>query len=64
MELAPLFSSKVKRIFNDKRIVIVTHESDDFGNRIVNENLITIDQAKEIHQNLENTIKEYERASI
>lgn len=64
MEIEPQFSSKVKRVFNDKRIAIITHERDEFGEVRVCENLITIDRAKEIHQNLENTIKEHERTSL
>ncbi len=64
MEIEPQFSSKIRRVFNDKRIAIITHERDEFGEVRTCENLITIDRAKEIHQNLENTIKEYERASI
>lgn len=64
MEIEPQFSSKVRRVFNDKRIAIITHERDEFGEVRVCENLITLDQAKKIHQTLENTIKEYERTSL
>lgn len=55
-----LFSSYVRRIFNDYRVVVITHEVDDFGNRRNCENLLTIEEAKEMMENLKNTIEEYE----
>lgn len=61
---AKLFSSYVRRIFNDYRVVIITHEVDDFGNRQNCENLITIEQAKEMMENLKNTIEEYGRTTL
>lgn len=64
MELKKLFSSHVKRVYNDYRICVITHDSDDFGNRHNVENLITIDQAKEMLENLKTTIEVYERTSL
>ncbi len=58
------FESYVTRIYNDYRVVIITNETDDFGNRYSVENLITINHAKEILENLKHTIEEYERTSI
>lgn len=59
MALKKLFSSQVKRVYNDYRICVITHECDDFGNRRNVENLITIDQAKEMLENLKSTIEEF-----
>lgn len=64
MELKKLFSSYVKRVWNEYRVCVITHESDDFGNRRNVENMITIDQAKEMIENLKTTIEEYDRTSI
>lgn len=64
MELAKEFSSYVRRVYNEYRVCMITHYTDDFGNRHNVENLITIDQAKEIMENLKNTIEEYDRTSI
>lgn len=54
------FSSAVKRVYNDKRVVIFTEEWDDFGTKRYVENIITIEQAKETLENLKHTIEQYE----
>lgn len=55
-----LFSLYVRRILNDYRVVVITHDIDDFGNRKNVENLLTIEEAKEMMGNLKQTIEEYE----
>lgn len=60
-ELKPIFSSYLTRLYNDHRIVIITHNSDDFGNRSNCENLMRIEHAREILENLKQTIEEYDR---
>lgn len=64
MELKKQFSSYVKRIYNEYRVCVITHECDDFANRHNVENLITIEQAKEILETLKKTIEEYDRTII
>ena len=59
-----LFSSYILEINNKKRVVIITKETDDFGNRHDVENSITIEHAKEILENLKNTIEDYDRTSL
>lgn len=59
-----IFSSYNYLVNGKKRVVIITKHHDDFGNVNDVENLITIEHAKEILQNLKNTIEEYERTSI
>lgn len=64
MELKKPFSTYVKRVYNEYYVCVITNDYDDFGNRRNVENLITIEQAKEMLENLKTTVQEYDRTSI
>jgi hypothetical protein len=58
-EIRPKFDSFVKKVCDKNEIIIVTHQSDDFGIKSEVHNIISFDEAFTILEKLQDTLAHY-----
>lgn len=53
------FHSLIKKVCNENEIVIITHTSDDFGNKTEVDNIVSFEEAMTILKQLQQTLSNY-----